>query len=201
MGIAYPVYVMIGTLLWGLFTEAYNMTMSTTTSTGTLLTKVRFPREALLISGVLKQLFDFAIRVVMLGFFMVIYKVPLSWSMLLVPVPIILLIMMGMTVGLIVMPLTWLLDDLNRMISAAMSFAFFLTPVIYPPQQGGILGTLSNINPVTPVLVMSKELMTGSAPTYLTEFVVVSVGTCVLFLFGLILYRLAMPILIERMSA
>ena len=98
MGIAYPVYVMIGTLLWGLFTEAYNMTLSTTKTTGALLTKVRFPREALLVSGVLKQLFGFAIRLILLAVFIVIYKVPLTWTMMLAPLPVALLIMMGMAV-------------------------------------------------------------------------------------------------------
>jgi lipopolysaccharide transport system permease protein len=201
MGIPYPVYVMIGTLLWGLFTEAYGMSLSAASSAGSMLTKVRFPREAVLISGVLKLLFRFSIRLVMLAIFIVMYKVPLTWSMLLMPIPIALLIMMGMAVGLTLMPLTWLLDDLSRVASAMMSFAFFLTPVVYPPQQGGILGTLSNINPVTPLLVTGKELMTGHSLTYPGEFVVISIATAILFFFGLILFRIAMPILIERMSA
>jgi lipopolysaccharide transport system permease protein len=165
-----------------------------------MLTKVSFPREALLISGVLKLLFGFSVRVVMLAIFIAIYKVPLAWSMLLTPIPIALLIMMGMAVGLTVMPLSWLLDDLNRIVAALMSFAFFITPIVYPPQQGKILGTLSNINPVTPLLVTGKELMTGSSLTYPREFVAVSIGTTIVFFFGLVL-TISQPILNERMSA
>ena len=62
----YPAYVMIGTLLWQVFADAINSPIKAVTAAKTMLAKINFPREAILISGMLEVLFNFIIRLVLL---------------------------------------------------------------------------------------------------------------------------------------
>ena len=71
----YPAFVMIGTLLWQVFADAINSPIRTVTAAKTMLSKINFPREAILLSGVLEVLFNFLIRLVLLAAVFVYFKI------------------------------------------------------------------------------------------------------------------------------
>ena len=57
------------------------------------------------------------------------------------------------------------------------------------------------LNPATPFVVTIRELLTGGEPSMLPQFFVMTGVTLVLLFAGLVLYRVSMPHVIERMSA
>ena len=61
-GIPYPVYALSGTLLWSIITEAINAPMLATNGAKSILSKINFPKEALIVSGVYKLLFNSFIK-------------------------------------------------------------------------------------------------------------------------------------------
>jgi lipopolysaccharide transport system permease protein len=73
--------------------------------------------------------------------------------------------------------------------------------VIYPTPTEGWAALVTQINPVTPLLVTTRQLLTGAELTQLVPFVTVTVVTLVLSLLSWILFRLAMPHLIERIGS
>ena len=200
-GMPYPAYVMIGSIMWTVFSEALNTTLSHVQGASGMLSRISFPREALILSAMGKVLFNFAIKFVMLIVILLIYHVPLYWTAVLIPIPVLGLLMFGTLLGLLVVPFATLIGDVSRVMAMVTSLWFFLTPVIYPPQVSGLLGTLSSWNPVTPLLITAKEALTMGQFTYLPAFGVVFTFILFFLLAGLILYRVAMPILIERMGA
>ena len=62
-GVPYPVYAFSGTLLWSIITEAINAPTSSTNGAKSILSKINFPKEALLVSGVYKLLFNSSIKI------------------------------------------------------------------------------------------------------------------------------------------
>ncbi|MCI5150008.1 MAG: ABC transporter permease, partial [Candidatus Electrothrix sp. MAN1_4] len=48
----YPVYVFSGTMLWAIFMDALNAPLQQTIAAKGMLSKLNFPREALIISGI-----------------------------------------------------------------------------------------------------------------------------------------------------
>jgi lipopolysaccharide transport system permease protein len=73
--------------------------------------------------------------------------------------------------------------------------------VIYPVPKATFAGALIELNPVTPLLVSTRDwLITGQA-SLLPGFLWVSAVTLALLFAGWVLYRIAMPHLISRMSA
>ncbi len=82
-----------------------------------------------------------------------------------------------------------------------MQFLMYVTPVVFPMPKEGWAATLFAVNPLTPVLVTARDWLTGQTPESLGYFLLVNLATVSLLLAVWIVYRLAMPILIERMSA
>jgi lipopolysaccharide transport system permease protein len=77
----------------------------------------------------------------------------------------------------------------------------FFTPVLYPAPPGGVLGKIFDYNPISPFLVVSREMLFSGELTHIYKALGVLAVSIVFILFVWILYRLAMPILIERMEA
>jgi lipopolysaccharide transport system permease protein len=103
--------------------------------------------------------------------------------------------------GVLFTPLSVLYHDIAQGVSFLGSLLIFLTPVFYPPPDAWPGSLTMVLNPVSPVLDTTRSwLLTGSAD-HLAGFLVVSLVSAAALFFSWILYRLALPILIERMSA
>lgn len=200
-GIPYPVYAFSGTLIWSIITEAINSPISSTNSAKSILSKINFPKEALIISGIYKLLFNSAIKTLLLIVFIFAFGVGFHWSLLLFPLAILGAVLLGTTLGLFVTPIGLLYTDIGRMISFGLQFFMYITPVVYAIPKSGVMKTVMEINPFTPIILTARDLAVGTSPLYLTYFLIV-IACCVpLFFVGLIFYRISIPILVERMSA
>ena len=105
---------------------------------------------------------------------------------------------MGISIGLLLVPFGLLFNDISNMITLGLPFAMYLTPVVYPIAKGGILGSIQLVNPVTPWLERIRSLFGGySFDLYIPLFIWLGIGIFI-FLIGLIAFRIALPIIIER---
>lgn len=198
--VAYPAFVMIGTLLWQTFVDALNSPLKVVQAAKPMLTKINFPREALILSGVGEVLFNALIRLVLFIPVFLYYQVPFSGSMLLAPIGVIALILLGLSIGMLITPLGLLYGDVGRGVVMVAGFWMLLTPVVYPVPQTGRGALLAQWNPVTPLLQTSRDWITGQPVTYLSNFFIVSLLAVIVLMFAWVLYRLSIPILIERMG-
>lgn len=199
--IPYPVYVLIGTILWQLFVESLNAPLKSVVMAKPMLAKINFPREALIVSAIYTVLFNLLIKLVVVGIILVIFQVSLTWMILFAPVAMLLLMLLGIAVGLLLTPLGVLYTDISTSLPIAVQLFFFVTPVVYPPPQSFPFSLLATLNPVSPLLIAARDAITKGVISNLTPFLVVSGLTVLLLLFGWIIFRVALPIIIERMSA
>lgn len=200
-GVPYPVYAFSGTLIWSIMVAAINSPMQNTNAAKGILTKINFPKEALLLSGVYKLLFDSFIKLLLLVFFVFAFGVGFHWSLLLVPFAILAAVLFGTTVGLFLTPLGLLYKDIGKIITFGMQFLMYATPVVYAIPDTGLMRTVMMYNPITPIILTTRDLVVGFSPEFLNYFIVV-IAACVPLLFlGLVMYRIAIPIIVERLSA
>lgn len=197
----YPVYVFTGTMLWSIFSDAMSSPMNQTSGSGGLLTKLNFPREALVIAGIYKSLFHTSIKVLMLIGALVLLGLNPGWGLLLFPLGILSLMLVGTVLGLLVTPVAMLYTDVGRVISLGMQFMMYISPVVFPMPKDGWAATLFTINPLTPLILTARDWLTGFSPELLVYFLAVNAAALALLLVVWVAYRLAMPIIIERMSA
>ena len=200
-GIPYPAYVMIGTVLWYVFLESVNSPVKLVSTSRFMLTKIHFPREALVLAALGEVVFNFFIRVVLLIFVFLLYKVPVSSLILLTPLGIFSLMLLGLLFGVILSPVALLYQDIEKGLPIIMQIWFFITPVIYFVPKGGVGKILNYINPVSPLLNTSREMLTTGVLSQTAMFIVISSITLVLIFLGWILFRIAMPHLIARIGS
>jgi lipopolysaccharide transport system permease protein len=199
--IPYPVYVLIGTILWQLFTESLNAPLKSVTAARSLLVKINFPREALIISAVYLVLFNLGIKLIVIAVIFLIFSIPLTWGLLLAPVAIFMLLLLGICLGLLLTPIGMLYTDVATSLPIIISLAFFVTPVVYTPPQSFPFSLIATLNPVSPLLIAARDLLTRGVIENLWPFVIVSVLTILFTFVAWVIYRVALPIIIERMSA
>lgn len=197
----YSVYVLSGTMLWAIFMDALNAPLRQAVAAKPMLAKLNFPREALVVSGVYQTLFNAAIKIGLLLGALVLLGVKPGWGLLFFPIGIFSLLLVGTAFGLLITPVGMLYTDVGRAVPLLMQFLMYVTPVVFPMPKAGWAATLFGFNPLTPVILTSRDWLTGGTVGYLWSFMLVNIATVFLLLVVWVIYRLAMPILIERMSA
>jgi lipopolysaccharide transport system permease protein len=198
----YPLFVLVGTILWQVFAEAVSAPLRVVTGARAILAKINFPREALILSALYQTLFGLLIKGVLLVGVLLYFGTPLRLQSIAALVTIFLLIWLGMTLGLALTPVGLLVADVSQMITLALQLWFFLTPIVYPAPERFPYSLVATWNPVSPYLLSSRELLVHGATTvHLAPMVIVA--ACLLggTLLTWLLYRVSMPIIIERISA
>ena len=104
-GIPYPVFVLIGTMMWQIFSEAMQAPIKNVISNKSMLVKINIPREALLLSGIYEVLFNVLIKLGLLVIIFVVFKQAVGVSLLLAPIGILSLLLCGFSLGLILTPI------------------------------------------------------------------------------------------------
>ena len=198
--IPYIAYVMLGTTLWQTFLEAFNGPQIAINTSRTLIAQVKFPHEAIILSQVGQILFNLIIKLLFVVVLFIIFRVPVSWMAILAPFSLIGLVTLGVSLGLLLVPITNLVQDVSRSIEIIVLGWFFLTPVAYPVPTHGILAVLVKLNPVTPLLVTTRELMTTGVVSSPGPFFCLSILSFFGLVLGWVIFRLSIPFLAERIS-
>lgn len=199
--IPYPIYVISGTLLWSIITEAITSPIQNITASKSLLTKINFPKEALIISGILKLLFHSSVKIVLIIGLIFFFGLSIKWNLMLFPIAILGGLIMGTTIGLLLTPIGMLYHDISRFIAFGMQLTMYATPVVYAVPKAGMMKTLMELNPFTPIITVGRSLVVGLEPQYLTYFIVL-IAICIpLFFLALVFFRISIPIFVERLSA
>ena len=197
----YPAYVMFSMTLWQTFVEALNGPIQALTHAKGLISRINFPGEALILAQWGGILFNFAIKLLLIVGLFLWFRMPVSWTAVLAPGALILLVALGTCLGLLLAPLNMLYQDVARGVIIITGFWVFLTPVVYAVPSGGTFGTIVQLNPVTPLLVTTRELATTGVVSDPQRFWMVSIMTVVGLLLAWVMYRIALPFVIERVSA
>lgn len=198
--IPYPAFAMIGTLLWQVFIDSMASPSTSITSSKAMLSKINFPREALLMAGLYMVVFNFLIRLVLVAAVLCIWQIPVGAGLWLFLPASLALIFCGFAVGLLLLPVGALYGDVAKAIPIVGQFWMLLTPVVYPARTTGLAGWLATWNPVAPVFVTARDSLTGQPLIFLAEAAGVSLVAFFAVLAGLIGFRIAMPHLIARMG-
>lgn len=199
-GIPYPAFAMMGTLLWQVFVDAMISPSQSLLAAKSMLSKINFPREAVLMGGLFMVVFNFLVRLVLVAAVMVIWKVVPSSSIVMFPVVMTALLVSGFAIGLCLAPIAGLYGDVTRAIPMFAQFWMLLTPVVYPARTHGLAGVLATWNPVSPLITTARESLTGQDLTHLPAFLMVLTCALLLAVAGLVGFRLAMPHLVARMG-
>jgi lipopolysaccharide transport system permease protein len=199
--VPYAIFVLAGLILWQAFADAVHAPLRLVQQSHSILTKVNFPRESLILAGVGEVLFASLIRLALLILALWWFGVRVPWTAIWFPFGVLALIGMGIALGLLITPVAILYHDVGQGLPFVLYLWMFLTPVVYPAPATWPGSLLVVLNPVSPVLDTTRDWLFSGSAHYLSGFFAVCGLTVFGLLAGWLLYRLALPILIERMSA
>ncbi|WP_366914305.1 ABC transporter permease [Mastigocoleus sp. MO_188.B34] len=200
-GIPYPAYVMFSMTLWQTFVESLNGPVQAVAAAKSMLARINFPREALIIAKLGEVFFNFGIKLILITGLFIWFKIPVTLSVIVAPVALIHMVLLGTFFGVLLAPIGALYQDFSMGLTLATSFWLFLTPVVYPVPSEGLFGNVVRLNPVTPLLVTTRELATTGTMSNPEGFWVASVFAILGLLVAWVIYRLAIPYVVERISS
>ena len=158
--VPYPIYVYAGLLPWNFFASTLRFAVASLTSNSTLITKVYFPREILPFSTIMVALVDFLVGFSVLALMMLYYQVPLSWTILLLPVVIAVQVLFTAGVTLLLSMGNLYYRDVKYMVEILITLWMFATSVVYPVDRvGGSLAILLKLNPMTPIIDAYRSIL------------------------------------------
>lgn len=135
----------MGTLLWWSFVEAMQSPLMAVAKAKNMLTKINFPREAILMGGMYMVGFNFLIRMALP---MAVWRVVPGATLVVFPFAMLGLLLCGFAIDLALVPNDGLYGDISRGIPLIASFWMILTPVDYPARSEG-LAVSNSISPLT----------------------------------------------------
>jgi lipopolysaccharide transport system permease protein len=160
---AYPIFVFAGLLPWIWFSSSMLAGASSVVESGSLIKRVPFPPQILPAVSVTAALVNFLLALPLLLIFMVVWGLPIGWSLLLLPLPI--AIQYAFTLGLTIVlsMLTVRYRDLQQLLANVLTLWFFLTPVLYPTAMvpGRFQGFLM-LNPMAVLVTAFQDALYGA---------------------------------------
>ncbi len=133
-GAPYFIFVLSGNVLWSYFSTSLNGTSNTFSANQGIFGKVYFPRAIVPISITASNLFQFAIKLLLLITFIAIMGLvgKINTWVFAMPLLILIMAMISMGVGMIVSSLTTKYRDFSQLMGFAVGLFMYVTPVIYP---------------------------------------------------------------------
>jgi lipopolysaccharide transport system permease protein len=179
---AYPIFVFTGLLPWLWFSSAMLSGANSIVESGSLMKRVPFPPQILAAVSVSATLVNFLLALPLLLIFMVAFGVPLTWSVVALPLPIAIQYVFTLGLTIVLSMLTVRYRDLQQLLGNMMTLWFFLTPVLYPtsmvpPRFHHIL----LLNPMTILVGSFQDALYGAhAPSWRHLAVVAGLALAVL---------------------
>lgn len=198
--IPYPAYVMLGTMIWGVFTSAVGQPLASFQAGQSIFMKLKVPPEAFILAGMSKIVFELLIRIIVLVPVFIALKIVPASTFWLFPVGLAAAVLIGAAIGFMMIPLGSLYSDVSRLVGTVISFGMYITPVVYPPPTSGWASTIIQCNPMTAVVMVTRDWLTIGHSIYLVSFVVTTCLAAVLLFVSLIVLRVVLPHLVERMG-
>jgi lipopolysaccharide transport system permease protein len=197
----YSIYVFTGTMIWAIFMDALNAPLMQTTAAKSMLAKINFPHEALIMSGIIQTLFNGSIKIGLVIVVLLLFGFIPDWHLILFPLAVMSMILAGTTVGLLITPIGLLYTDVGKGIPLVMQFLMFVSPVVFPVPNAGWAAKIFELNPLTPLILVARNWLTGVPVESIWPFLSINLLFLAVLLAVSVIYRLAMPIMIERIGS
>ncbi len=130
----YAVYLLLGMVMWTFFTEATSQGMQAIVTRGDLIRKINFPKYIIVVSGTISALINLFFNLLVVGIFIVFNGVDLHWSVLLLPVSILLLYVFAQALAFFLAAAYVKYRDISHIWDVVLQGAFYATPILYPVQ-------------------------------------------------------------------
>lgn len=163
--------------------------MSAIFGNASLIKKVYVPKYLFVVSRVFSSFINLLASFTALLLVMIATRAELHWTVLLVPIPMLLLVVFSLGVGLVLSAITVKFRDIMHLYTVFTTALLYLTPVIYPMSiLPSWLYKIVMLNPLTPMLMMFRNVMINNTLIDIPTLLITLVETIAMFLIGLYVF-------------
>jgi lipopolysaccharide transport system permease protein len=193
--IPYPVFLMVNLTVWQAFASGLTSATQSLVNAGSLITKINFPRESLVIAAVGQGVFEFAVRLVLLVIAFFAFKTVPHAAALALPLLVLPLFLWTLGLGFMSSLVNGVMRDAGHIVLFLLNFWMFLTPVVYPAPKDSLITAW---NPITPFVVAAQDLVTTGRLSNPGAYAASSAVGLLVFLVGWRLFHVTGPRIAER---
>jgi ABC-type polysaccharide/polyol phosphate export permease len=163
----YPAYILSGLIAWTFFAQTTTAIINQIVWGGALLRQIYIPRTSFAVSAIGTGSVNLALSVIPLFLIMLVADLPFNWSLLFLPISMLLLAAFSLGVGLIISTTAVHFPDVAEMYAIVLIGWMYLTPIIYPesiiPEKYQFL--LFNLNPMYHMVkIFRAPIFEGTLP-------------------------------------
>ena len=164
----YPVYLLMNIVLFGFFQEATGIAVGSVVGQEAVVRKTQFPRLVIPLAVVLTSFFNLMLNLIVVLIFILAFGVTPTWTWLLFPVILALLIVLTTAVSMIVSSLYPRYRDIAIIWTVFSTALFYATPILYAVSSVSSHPTLRRLillNPLAPIFELARKwIIQPSAP-------------------------------------
>ncbi|WP_168123907.1 ABC transporter permease [Paenibacillus sp. HB172176] len=164
----FPVYVLIGRVLYQFFSDATSFAMESVQVNSQLINKIYVPKYFFPLSRTLSTFVVSIISLIPVFFMMLFSGIQFHWINLLFFLPLMYLLIICSGLGLLLSAVNVFFRDMKHFYSIILLVLMYMTPIFYPasiiPDK---YMSLILLNPLFPIVEMFRDIiMYGSFPSY-----------------------------------
>jgi len=156
----YGLYLLLGIVMWSFLVEATNSTMTSLLEKASLIKKINFQKQVIVISSNLRSLIGLILNLLVVSLFFIFFGVKLSITMLFFPFYLIIFFILTTGLSFFLSALYLRFRDIHYLWGIILQLGFWLTPIVYPinsvPER---FSFLFNFNPMYGIIHNSREIL------------------------------------------
>ncbi len=194
----YPVFALWSLIIWQLFAGVLSSCTQSLAAAGSLVTKMSFQKEALVIAAAGQPLFDFIIKLVLVIVVFTYYEVLPATQSVYIPLLLLPLMLLAVGLGFFFSIANLVIRDVGNVVGMIATFGMFAAPVLYPPPVTAPYFLVNILNPFSPILIASQDLIVHGELRHADLLWGAVVFAVLVFLVGWRVFRLVMRRIAER---
>lgn len=198
IGVPYPLYAFLGISLWHVFQGVTVNTSAIVNNAGSMISKINFPRESLLISPLMVSLVDFVIRLLLFILLCLMLGHYASLERLYMLPAVLPALFFGLGMGMFLSIIGAVFKDITTVLSYFFQFVMLATPILYQKPAASLLGKIAEYNPLFYLVAVPRDLIINGRSDMMTSYWYCAAGSVVFFLVGWRFYKVAIARIIEK---
>ncbi len=196
--IPYPIYAISGLAFWQIFAVGLGSCASSLVLAGEMIERINFSKKSLVFAPMGRTMVSFLIQLLLLGSLFLFYRMTPNVGILALPVVVLPIIFLTLGVGFLTAILNAIVRDFGNVLSLAITFLMYLTPVLYAKPKFGILSHVTKYNPMYYFVLAGRDLMLSGRFSEIQGFLISSLFSILFFIFSLVIFHLTETRITER---
>lgn len=200
-GIPYPLYVFMGTSVWGCLVGPIGALSSGLQTQSDLILRTNVPKIALAVAALASALYGIAVNLVTLLVLTTFFGVAPSWGALAYPLLILPMIVLGVGIGLAISVVGVIARDISTIVVQLMTLVMYMTPVVYLSAtiKNPLLRAAITYNPLSYLVDVPRSVFFLGHTEQWAQYGFASLLSVVVLLLGIRIFYLIQDLVGERL--